>query len=146
MWSRGFKRLRAAIPAAVIVGPSIWGGADPESAPGNKTAGLFNQWLDETKANGTSPDAGFYALGKSFRLPLFVGLFSALFLEQIPSPTCCLGTCSTIPSTPTTTHLRRMKYLLLHPIQKRDDSICLDFGSHRCTTVGRSRSLACRPA
>eukprot|EP01046_Picozoa_sp_COSAG06_P043276 COSAG06_NODE_5648_length_3342_cov_1.867407_3_plen_325_part_00 len=55
MWSRGFKRLRAAIPAATIVGPSIWGGADPESAPGNKTAGLFNQWLDETKASDTFP-------------------------------------------------------------------------------------------
>ena len=51
MWSRGFKHLRAAIPGAVIVGPSIWCGADPESAPDNATAGLFNQWLDETKAS-----------------------------------------------------------------------------------------------
>jgi hypothetical protein len=56
MWSRGFKRLRAAIPGAVIVGPSIWGGADPENAPCNKTAGLFNQWLDEVKASDTFPD------------------------------------------------------------------------------------------
>ena len=56
MWSRGFKRLRAAIPAAVIIGPSIWGGADPESKPGNATAGLFNQWLDETKKSDTFPD------------------------------------------------------------------------------------------
>ena len=44
-----------------------WGGADPEVAPNNRSAGLFNQWLDETAANGTFPDVlSWHVLWDSF--------------------------------------------------------------------------------
>jgi hypothetical protein len=67
MWSRGVKRLRKGLPGSKIVGPSIWGGADPDSAVGNISAPLFNQWLDETKANDTFPDVlSWHVLADSF--------------------------------------------------------------------------------
>ena len=57
MWSRGFKRIRAALPDSIMLGPSIWGTPDPSnpSSPVIETE-CFDMWLDEVKKSNTMPN------------------------------------------------------------------------------------------